>query len=194
MQNVSLKNKYAFLVGSVLVLLCLFTFIKTDKAFAAESNNVNTSDLSATFDLEKNQKQETQMDLPNGEKATVGIEPATTISLFATYPVDPGTQTWRVYYDAGTLASEFYATIYVPKSGYSKIKSVYGERPIRIIGGSVSSETLKLVRSTETSSQAAYAYYKIVTTWINGWGSSSPTLHLKVAGNKVTTEAEGFFW
>lgn len=185
-------------VSVLFFLSMLFLAVFSFNSVSAQSNDSKVepdlSDVEATFDLEKREKQESEVELPNGEKMTVGIEPVETISLMGTSTVSAGTYTWRVYYDTGSLASEFYARIYVPSSGYSKITSVYGARPIRIIGGTVSSEDLVTVRTTQTASLPAHAYYKIVTSWYNNWGSSIPTLHLKVRGKQITTEAQGFFF
>lgn len=182
------------------LVLMAFIFLLTDySSVTAKAESLDKDGtLSETFDLELLEKQETTIDLPNGEELVVGIEPVNEVVPFADYTASVGTHAWRVYYDTGTLASEFYATIYVPKSGYSQITKVYGERPIRIIGGTVQKEFLDHTRPKETSTLPALASYRIQTKWFSigssDWGSSNPTLILKVKGKKVTTEAKGFYF
>lgn len=187
-------KKVLGLLFTLSLIFALSGFIDETKA-ANEILNVEQD-----FDLNTNEKQEQEITLSNGEKAVIGIEPVPMIMPYSSnvYTAKKGTSTWRVYFDTGTLASEFYATVYVPNSGYSEIKNIYGQRPIRVLFGNVASEKLAYVRKKETSGLPAEAYYRITTNWITGGtvgntGSSSPTLRLKVKGTKVTTEAVGFW-
>lgn len=190
--DIIMKKTLALLFFSLFFVFA----VNIDNTKAAEA----TTDAEKEFDLTIQEKQEQEVILPNGEKAVIGIEPVPQIESRVSndYTASKGTSTWRVYFDAATLASEFYATVYVPSSGYSEIKEIYGERPIRILLGTVKSEDFKLVRQKETSSLPAHAYYRITTEWLTGGGigntgSSSPTLKISVKGSKVTTEAVGFW-
>lgn len=138
-------RKLSFL--ALAMAICLS--INTIPAFASSNNS-----KSATFELKSKEIQEKEINLPNGEKGIIGIEPVTNLFERAS------NGSHKIYYYSGVGNATFYINV-----SNNRITRAYDPWHL-IIGASVKSASLKL----DNSKQATYNFSFGTPIWdFGGW-------------------------
>jgi hypothetical protein len=180
-------------LGFLLVVVsCFFVFgFDTSKAQAEE---LTTTEVQSTFDLTKNEIQQSTIINEEGEEITITIEPIdtpiTNIGKSASSSITPlashlfpyGTSTYKVSAYTPYLGISYYIKVYVPSGNIdgSKITSAY-DANYWIIGGYLSNT--KLTRSNKEAKYSADAI------WMGGLGAANVYLKATLSGNKLTTSS-----
>jgi len=170
-------------------LAILFTLI----GLLLFSVQVQAQEKEANFDLTKHEKQTVEVTDENGNTGTITMEPVdTSENEISTQNLSPGTNIWRTYYNVGSLSAEFYSEITV-SNNIATINRVYNPS-YHSFPGTITSDTLSIVRQTETGNLPAEATYRIAFDRYPEWlGSGTAQLTLQVQGTTATTSQEGFW-